>query len=267
VNAFVLFSGGHDSLCATHVAMTNGYAQEVVHVNTGIGIAQTTEFVRETCREHGWTLNELHPPFSYDDLCLRRGWTRTRDGGRHYGMPGPGMHPVTYRMLKGRALAKFARDRKPRRGAPFTYVTGVRQQESKVRMGTVVEIRHAPKLGWTWRSAIFDWSNSDKNSYIAENGLRRNEVVDVLHMSGECLCGAYAHPGERSEIAAWYPEADARISALESAVRDAGHLADIWGRRPPRVHRLQMRLDVDDELCSSCEQRAATVSSSHDLRS
>jgi hypothetical protein len=29
--SFALFSGGHDSLCATHVAMTNGYADEVIH--------------------------------------------------------------------------------------------------------------------------------------------------------------------------------------------------------------------------------------------
>jgi 3'-phosphoadenosine 5'-phosphosulfate sulfotransferase (PAPS reductase)/FAD synthetase len=233
--------------------MRSGLAAEVVHVNTGIGIGETTKFVRETCREQGWTLNEIHPPFSYDDLCLRRGWTRSRDGGRHYGMPGPGMHPVAYRMLKERALAQFARDRKPRRGVPFTYVTGVRQQESQIRMGHVVEVKHAPKLGWTWRAAIFDWSSTDKNAYIAEHGLRRNEVVDVLHMSGECLCGAYAHPGERSEIKLWYPNADRRISDIETLVREAGHLADTWGKRPPRVHRLQMRLDMDDAmLCSKC---------------
>lgn len=238
---FVLFSGGHDSLCATHVAMTGGYASEVVHINTGIGIEQTREFVRETCREHGWPLNELHPPVRYDQLVMERGF------------PGPAMHYIFYTRLKERCLSAFARERKPKRGAPLVYCTGVRRQESARRMrGQQQEWERAPKLGWTWRAVILEWTKMDCNEYIAEQGLKRNPVVDLLHMSGECLCGSFARPGERDEIAQWFPDADARIAALEARVRAAGHHACMWGFRPPRVHREQMALLPPGPLCTSC---------------
>lgn len=241
---FALFSGGHDSLCATHVAMTSGYATEVVHVNTGIGVEQTREFVRDTCAEHGWPLNELHPPVSYDDLVIE------------HGFPGPAGHEFMYRRLKERALAAFARERKAWRGADaLVYCTGVRRQESARRgRGQQQEIERAPKLGWTWRAVILEWSKADCNAYIADNGLRRNVVSDLLHMSGECLCGAFAERGERDEIRRWFPSVDSRIAELEERVRDAGHHACVWGQRPPRVHREQMVFD--GMLCQSCVARA-----------
>lgn len=238
--AYALFSGGHDSLCSTHVAMTNGYAREVVHVNTGIGIEETREFVRETCERFGWPLNELHPPVAYDDLVIE------------HGFPGPAGHTLMYRRLKERCLAEFARDRKNYRGASLVYVTGIRSQESERRMrGQQTEWQHAPKLGWTWRAPILHWLKSDCNAYIAEHGLPRNPVVDVLHMSGECLCGSFAKPGERAEIAGWFPAADSRIAALEERVKASGNPACVWGRRPPNVGRGQ--LDFDGMLCTDCE--------------
>lgn len=238
---FALFSGGHDSLCATHVAMTNGYAQEVVHVNTGIGIEATREFVRETCAEHGWPLNELHPTEPYDDLVIERGF------------PGPAMHYIFYTRLKERCLSAFARERKAKRGAPLVYCTGVRKQESARRArGQQQEWEHAPKLGWTWRAVILEWSKADCNAYIETHGLRRNPVVDLLHMSGECLCGAFARPGEIDEIRGWYPETAARIATLEGRVAAAGHHGCVWGHRPPNVAREQMWLLPPGPLCSSC---------------
>lgn len=237
---FALFSGGHDSLCATHVAMTNGYAQEVVHVNTGIGVEQTREFVRETCARFGWPLNELSPPIPYDDLVLQ------------HGFPGPAGHQFMYRRLKERCLAAFARERKPRRGAPLVYCTGVRKQESDRRArGQQTEWQHAPKLGWTWRAVILEWSKGDCNRYIEEKGLPRNPVVDTLHMSGECLCGSFAKPGEIDEIRLWFPETAARIAALEQRVAATGNPACVWGRRPPNVARGQLEL-LPGMLCSSC---------------
>ena len=238
---FALFSGGHDSLCATHVAMTNGYAQEVVHINTGIGVEETREFVRDVCGRFGWPLNEIHPPTSYDDIVIE------------HGFPGPAGHSIMYRRLKERALAAFARERKPRRGAALIYCTGVRKQESSRRMRTVrAEWQHEPKLGWTWRASILDWSKTDCNRYIAEQNLPRNPVVDLLHMSGECLCGSFAAPGEREEIRAWFPATDRRIADIEERVRAAGHHACVWGQRPPNVNREQLSLLDVGPLCSSC---------------
>lgn len=238
---FALFSGGHDSLCATHVAMTNGYAHEVVHVNTGIGVEETREFVRSVCDSYGWPLNELSPPVPYDDLVIE------------HGFPGPAGHQFMYRRLKERSLAAFARERKPRRGAPFVYCSGVRRQESSRRMrGQRTEFQHAPKLGWTWRAIILEWSKADCNRYIDDHGLPRNLVVDLLHMSGECLCGSFARPGERDEIRQWFPDTDARIAEIEERVRAAGQHGCVWGFRPPSVNREQLSMLDIGPLCSSC---------------
>lgn len=237
---FALFSGGHDSLCSTHVAMTNGYAQEVVHVNTGIGVEETREFVRETCREYGWPLNEIHPPVSYDEIVVE------------HGFPGPAGHRYMYIRLKERALRAFARERKPYKGAMITYCTGTRKQESSRRMRGQQTEFFRDSEGWTWRAVILEWSKADCNRYIAEQGLPRNPVVDLLHMSGECLCGSFARPGERDEIRAWFPATDQRITELEERVRAAGHHGCIWGARPPNVHRQQLSMLDMGPLCSSC---------------
>lgn len=241
--AFALFSGGHDSLVSTHYAMSRGLASEVVHVNTGIGVDATRVFVRETCAEHGWPLNELHPPVPYDEIVVREGF------------PGPGAHFFMYVRLKERCLAGFARSRKLKRGQSLVYITGVRVDESVRRTAHVSERQDAPKQGWSWYAPIWNYSKADCNRYIAEHRLRRNPVVDALHMSGECLCGAFARPGERDEIRLWAPDAFARIVALEAAVREAGHPACVWGQRPPNVHRDQMDLG-SMMLCASCEQPA-----------
>ena len=58
--------------------------------------------------------------------------------------------------------------------------------------------------------------------YFAHYGVPRNPVVDLIHKSGECLCGAFAKPNELREIEYWYPEVGKRIRDLEAKVRAAG---------------------------------------------
>jgi hypothetical protein len=83
------------------------------------------------------------------------------------------------------------------------------------------------------------------------SGLRRNPVVDLLHRSGECLCGALAHHSEIKEIEAWYPKAASQIHEFEALAREQGHIEDVWARRLRRVSRQQMRFD--HPLCVGCE--------------
>src|SRR6266566_4006693 len=44
-----LFSGGHDSLVATHIASSTKQFRFALHINTGIGIPATRDFVLNTC--------------------------------------------------------------------------------------------------------------------------------------------------------------------------------------------------------------------------
>lgn len=51
---YALFSGGHDSLCATAITAKHPAFTAAAFINTGTGIPRTVEFVRETCQKQGW---------------------------------------------------------------------------------------------------------------------------------------------------------------------------------------------------------------------
>jgi len=55
---FALLSGGHDSLTATAAAyqMIGNEIDAVVHIDTGIGIPETQQFVIDVCAKNNWPL-------------------------------------------------------------------------------------------------------------------------------------------------------------------------------------------------------------------
>lgn len=242
-HVFALFSGGHDSVCSTHIASQHPAFSGVIHCNTGIGIEATRVYVRETCKDYGWPLYEYHArevngrPI-YEDMCLR------------LGMPGGlDAHNSQYHVLKkesiDRAVSEWKMD-----GRPIALVTGIRIQESSRRKRNkkvAVPMRLEGKK--LWICPVLDWSAFDVNQYMAVNEIARNPVVDTLHRSGECLCGALAHHMELPEIEYWYPEVGQRIRALEKACFDRG-LPWRWGGQS----RLKMppKEQTGFELCQSC---------------
>lgn len=243
-HVFALFSGGHDSLTSTALAAGHQAFTAAVHINTGIGIDETRDFVRETCREQGWPLLEYHPPVSYDDIVLE------------HGFPGPGAHRFAYVRLKERCLDALVREHKVERRRKIVLVTGARAQESRRRMGHVEPVQIERESVKVWVAPIHDWTKDDCNSLIERRGLRRNPVVDAIHMSGECLCGSFANAAqERPLLGALYPSVERRIRELELRAEAAGVVACEWGKRPPNVAPGQERLDFSP-LCR-CDLRAA----------
>lgn len=237
--ACALFSGGHDSLATAHVAMQVPGVMGAAHIDTGTGIAETRQFVHETAERQGWHLREYRtPPQVYRDMVLRSGF------------PGPSAHRYCYIMLKERRLADMKREVAFRK--PIMLITGVRRQESVRRMGHVDPVRRVGQ--WIWVAPLVNWSSMDVRDYVTDAGLPSNPVVDLLHMSGECRCGAYAKTGELDEQEAWFPGSTAWIRALEreAAIRD---LPARWGRPPSRYHVERKRGQLVLPLCSSCEAR------------
>lgn len=235
---FGLFSGGHDSLCATHVACQHLFFRGAIHINTGIGVEETRQFVRKTCGTQRWPFKEYHPPVAYDDIVTE------------HGFPGPGGHFYMYVRLKERCIDQLVRDHKQGRDDKIMLVTGVRVEESTRRMGHVEPI--VRKGSRIWVAPILNWTTDDKNDYITMNSLERNPVVADLCMSGECLCGAFARPGEMTEIETFYPATAARIRELEAKASAAGVHAK-WGTRPPKEQKPLEPMPM--ELCWSCEAK------------
>jgi 3'-phosphoadenosine 5'-phosphosulfate sulfotransferase (PAPS reductase)/FAD synthetase len=244
---FALMSGGHDSLCVAHLASQHPRFSGIVHVNTGIGIEETREFVRATCATYGWPLREMTPPVpkwaapdtpTYDAYVIR------------YGFPGPAGHQMMYSRLKERCIRQLVREHKAGPKDRIGLVTGIRAQESARRkMGYIDPIdRRGAQL---WINPILNWSTAQKEAYLEANALPRNRVSDLLCMSGECLCGAFAKPNELDEIGLWFPEAVERIKALEVKAAAAGKHC-VWGTRPTR----EIACDPAQPmlgLCFSCE--------------
>ena len=249
-HVFALFSGGHDSLTATAITAAHPRFTAAVHINTGIGIDETREFVRETCAEQDWPLLEYGPPemlaghrmgpqMTYEEMVLA------------WGFPGPPQHKVMYTRLKERALRVLASDYGPNR---ILLATGIRWQESTRRMRNYAKSGKFDRHGrWVWANPIADWSKAECNDFIAWKRLRRNPVVDLIHKSGECLCGAFAADGEIVDLEQWFPAVAARLHDLEQRAEAAGQIACVWGRRMDDVNHQQTRLFPILPLCQSCE--------------
>jgi 3'-phosphoadenosine 5'-phosphosulfate sulfotransferase (PAPS reductase)/FAD synthetase len=241
---FSLFSGGHDSLTSTALAAKQPLFEGVLHINTGIGVEETREFVRETCRAQGWPLYELRAPrFLYEELVVSRG-----------GFPhGPQSHNSMLFYLKQQPLNRWLRNQPGILGL----VTGIRKQESVRRMGAGISVPVRRDGRKVWISPILEWSKVDCGQFMEAEGLARNPVVDLLHRSGECLCGALARPEEIHEIALWYPDVARRINALERECEERGIAACVWaGRESQEVHADQGQLFSKADLaplCMSCE--------------
>lgn len=244
-HVFALFSGGHDSLCSTAVAAGHPAFTAAVHINTGVGIEQTRRFVRDTCASRGWPLLEYHPDAkTYRDLIVEKG------------MPGgPKAHNTTYYWLKQRQVRRLVAEHKQGRHGRVMLVTGIRAAESERRMAATMAVPVHRVGAQVWVNPILDWAKADCHDFMEAERLPRNEVVDLLHRSGECLCGALAHHSEMREIETWYPGEAETLHGYERLAREHGHLEDVWAGRLT-VNRRQMRIGLP--LCQSCvrEQEA-----------
>ena len=237
-----MFSGGHDSLVSTHKAMQNG-ADRVLHINTGIGVKETREYVEAVCKRHDWPLDVVSSDHDYEQIVLENQF------------PGPAVHIIMYSKLKERALRKVARRHEDK---PY-FITGVRKHESETRFKNVEPEQEDSQ--WIWRANIHDYTQEDVERYIDRHNLERSPVKQLYHHSGECLCGAF---GNRTEeltlLEAHFPETADRIKELEAKVQEKHGEDDprsYWAHGGMSSVDLRALLADNDEsqmiLCMSCE--------------
>lgn len=250
VATFALFSGGDGSLAATHWAMTNVPGCQVAHIDTGIGIPQTQTFVRETCVREGWPLTVIRAKEDcgqdYDQIVVE------------HGFPGPGSHSKMYIRLKERGIEELVRRNKKKYTRQMVMLlTGICHDDSQRRSGygNAVITKKKAQL-WVnhmyWRGATW------MHHYVQRAGIPRSPVAELLGMSGECLCGAFANKGELAAVRMIAPDVADRIERLQRKVREAGHVWG-WEDAPPRERDDKRTIDMF--MCRGClkeqERRAA----------
>lgn len=239
-----LFSGGNDSTVLAHLMKDR--VTHFAHANTGIGIEETRVFVRKTSAALGKPLIEEHGD-PYPDLVIG------------HGFPGPAHHYKMYQRLKERALRKVRRKLVSNGHRQRVIFIGGRRRDESARRKSRVIPESDRDGAIVFCSPIVHWTAADMKAYRERfPEVPRNEVADHIHMSGECLCGAFAAPGERGEIGFFYPDVEGEISELETAVRAAGNVAPRrcmwgWGALAPDAWRDIPQLFAP--LCSSCDAR------------
>jgi 3'-phosphoadenosine 5'-phosphosulfate sulfotransferase (PAPS reductase)/FAD synthetase len=224
----IMFSGGNDSTVLAHL-----FRERATHVgmaNTGIGIEATREYVRHTAVSWGIPVIEKHPEPGYGYRELVLGQCRAKTGRNKGavlwpgGFPGPAAHAMMYQRLKERAFEAIRRDlvRNPR-VQRVVFLGGRRATESGRRATLAFRSPIERKGSTVWVAPLINWTPTDMNTYRRlYPDVPRNPVSDLIHMSGECLCGAFADENELEEIGIWFPDVAAEIRALETEVVASG---------------------------------------------
>jgi 3'-phosphoadenosine 5'-phosphosulfate sulfotransferase (PAPS reductase)/FAD synthetase len=214
--AFVLFSGGKDSsvtldyLWRNHREIVTG----ALHIDTGIGLRSTRDFARAFCEERDIPFHQAHAPLEYEDIVL------------NHGFPGPSAHGLMYSWLKERALRAFVGVNK-RGNERVMLLTGVRAEESRRRMGTCVDIQKDGSKVWV--APLIDWGAREMQEHRTFYSVPMSPASSTIHISAECLCGAYGDPSELSLIGALYDDpVVARIHALEAKMEALGSPRCKW---------------------------------------
>lgn len=249
---FGMFSGGNDSICACHVARAvfGTRFTAAVHINTQTGIDETREHVGRVAAAQGWPLLEYFPPTPSWALA---GETAYEACVRRWGFPGPAGHNVIYTRLKERCVRQLVREHKQHAGDRIMLVGGMRLSESTRRMGNASEFS---KEGCrVWAAPILQWENWNKGEYMQAHGLPRNPVTEKLGISGECMCGSFACPGEYERTARHYPKKAEQIRGWEAMAASHG-VHCVWGERPPTTKPADAGQSVMFGLCWSCGAKA-----------
>lgn len=250
-HVLALFSGGSDSIVATHVAAQHPRFDGAVFIDTGTALPGVREHAEAVCADQGWPLTVIRSPETYEDMI------------REHGLPGPGKHGTAYVRLKEKALDAHVRtlcskcqdgNKRHRKHDTVLWVSGARTDESKRRMGTATWM--TVDGAQVWVNPILDWLSYQCSDYRRFYDLPVSFVSALIHRSGECNCGTYKADNEREMLCALFPEFAAQLDAWERLALESGHEhACRWGERPlvERPGQLELVPRVGALACSDCE--------------
>lgn len=179
---FLLYSGGYDSVCSTHLAWA--WAKVVPHgrvkvisLDTGVAADGWREYVTLMGLREGWTheiWNNPNPDFYIENA-------------REYGFPyTKQMHwQMMYRNLKERTLDAVRRAHKVNARDRCMLVSGMRRDESDERRNTPEWLEDGAGL---WVSPLVNWTSRQVYEYRVARSFEPNPFYETVGGSGDCEC-------------------------------------------------------------------------------
>jgi len=110
--------------------------------------------------------------------------------------------------LKGRGIRQFKKE-----FPQGVLASGVRVKESISRSISAKEWGEWEQV--KVYAPILTWSDEEVWTYIRANNLPVSPAYQALHISGDCLCGAFGSDEELAMLRAFYPQEYQRIIDLQ----------------------------------------------------
>ena len=202
--AFVLFSGGKDSLCLLeYMRLLADYAGKEItalHVDTTAGFPEVEKYVERVCKKLNVRLVVVRPTHDYFELAKK------------WGIPG---HTARWccETLKVAPIRRYLAEIE----GPKIVFDGIRAAESNIR-ATYVPIWYHPAFKCISASPIFTWSDKKVKSYIERKNLPRSPAAG-LATSAECWCGAYKCRADFEALLDIHPDIFNKLVDVEKAQR------------------------------------------------
>ena len=232
---YALVSGGKDSITACHVAMKFVKLEGIIMVDTTIAIKETHDHVKKIAQQFQLPLIILKPKTSYAQWVMK------------YGFPHPSQHRFAFINLKWKQIYEWLKTQ----DNDVALISGIRKKESKRRMktqtGRTTQDKSCKKMFFV--SPLFDWKTEEVWAYLNDNNLEVSPCYKALHLSGDCLCGAYAQTGEAELIKTFYPEVAKQIAELEKCCKNKFNK---WGNHSSMQGSLNQQ-KMENFMCADCE--------------
>lgn len=175
-----LFSGGYDSMVATHLVHSLAPPQPTMTyaIDTRLSADGWAAYVQGVADKMGWRFdiyNNEKGFREYADWVQRQGQPYSRRG-----------HAFAYNRLKDRAIAAMVRDHKVSRFDRVLFVSGIRRAESATR--AKLESPHSRCGAGAFTNPLFNWSDEILLTYRIEHELPENPFYETVGGSGDCQC-------------------------------------------------------------------------------
>lgn len=250
-----LFSGGYDSMVATHLARRlnrHDVPMSVWSIDTKLSADGWIEYVSGVAEE--LQFGDFH---IYDN---QKGFNQyihfVTLCGNPYSLSG---HKHAFRRLKERGIDAIHMLYKRERHDKTLFVSGMRREES-VNRANADEYHKNGDTCKCFVAPVVYWSDEDIARYRIENDLPDNPFYGTVKGSGDCQCN-WGNFIDYEVLEHFSPRlAAGNVALLDDISRE--HHGYGWDGVPPvKVHPDQMPLLPEDDscgpfLCSNCSRRS-----------